>query len=169
MDPFTIAMIGSTALSIYGNYRANMDEAQAEAQNAAWMREQQEMIRKSTEREIGIYSRDASAQIAAMESAFAKSGISMEGSAMELRQQNEILKNLEIDAITQQGQMQLREASLKIGASERKQSQLTSGFNNAIQAIAIGVPGAVSARKVYQDEKAYKAAKAPKKPSLTKE
>ena len=159
MDPFTAAMLAGTALQMYGNYKANMDEAAAEAANASWMREQQAMIQKSTNRELLNYNKDANDVMAAMENTFAKSGISMEGSAQVLRQQNELIKMQEINSIVDMGNMQMREASLKIGASQNKQSQLTSGFNNAVQGFAIGASGAVNARKVYKDEKAYAASK----------
>lgn len=155
MDPFTAAMLAGTALQMYGNYKANMDEAAAEGANQAWMQEQQRMIQKSVSRELTNYNKDANDVMASMENAFAKSGISMEGSAAALRQQNELIKMNEINAIVEMGNMQMKEASLKIGASQTKQSQLTSGFNNAIQGLAIGVTGAASARKVYQDEKLY--------------
>ena len=158
MDPFTAAMLAGTALQMYGNYRANMDEAAAEAANQSWMREQQIMIQKSTQRELDIYNKDSSDQMAAMENTFAKSGISMEGSAAALRQQNELIKFNEINAIKDMGNMQMREANLKIGASQFKQSQLTSGFNNTVQAASIGIPGGLKARSIYQDEKNWAAA-----------
>lgn len=151
MDPFTAAMLVGTGLQIYGNYRANLDEARAEAQNQQWMREQQGAIKRSTARELDIYNRNANEQLAAMENTFAASGISMEGSAMVLRQQNELLKFLEIEAIVDQGNMQMKEAALKIGASQSRQTQLTSG--TAIQSIALGIKGAGDARQVYLREK----------------
>lgn len=151
MDPFTAAMLAGTALQMYGNYKANMDEARAEAANQSWMMEQQAQIKKSTEREIGIYNRSAQEQMASLENAFAKSGISMQGSAMALQQQNELFKKMEIDAIISQGDMQMREASFKIGASQAKQSALTSG--SGIQGLAIGLQGAGAARQTYLREK----------------
>jgi hypothetical protein len=153
MDPFTAAMLAGTGLQIYGNYKANMDEANAERQNQIWMKEQADFIKKSTERELGIYDRESQNQMAALENAFAKSGISMEGSALSLRQQEEFKRLNELDAISQQGSFQMREAFLKISSSEKKQAALTSGFNNFTQAVAIGVPGAINARSNYLNEK----------------
>lgn len=155
MDLFTAAMLAGTALQMYGNYKANMDEANSEMQNQMWMEEQAQWIAKSTTREIGIYDRASQNAIAATENAFAKSGISMEGSAMAIKQQEELIRMNELDAIKQQGNMQLREAYLKISSSQKKQASLTSDFNNFSQAAAIGVPGAVSARQVYKNEQQY--------------
>lgn len=155
MDPFTAAMISAagTGLQIYGNYKANMDEAAAEAANESWMREQTKQIQKSTEREIGIYTRDSAAQLAAMENSFAKSGISMEGSALELKRQQEVIRMEELNAIKEQGEFNLREAYMKIGASRTKQSILTSSTNNILQASATGLRGVAEARTVYKNNK----------------
>lgn len=141
MDPFTAAMLAGTALQIYGNYKANMDEAAAERQNQMWMEEQARWIAKSTERELGIYDRESKNQLAATENAFAVSGISMEGSAMSLRQQEEFMRMNELDAIAAQGNMQLRESYLKISASGKKQAALTDPTTNIIQGLALGLGG----------------------------
>jgi hypothetical protein len=159
MDPFTAAMLAGTALQMYGNYKSNMDEAAAEAENEMWMREQAAWIEKSTQRELGIYDRESKNQMASMENAFAKSGISMEGSALAVRQQEELMRLNELDAIRDQGNMQLREAYLKIGASGKKQAALTSTFGNFTQGAAIGISGASAARSSYMSEKNYAANK----------
>lgn len=159
MDPFTIAIIGSTALNMYGNYKANMDEAAAEKENEIWMREQAEWIKKSTKRELDIYKADSADTMAAMVNSFASAGQQMSGTAMAFRQQEEMRRNNELDAIGAQGAMNLREAYLKVGASEKKQSSLTSGFNNFSQAASIGLSGSVSARNTYISEKQYKKSK----------
>ena len=152
MDPFTAAMLAGTALQMYGNYKANMDEAAAERQNQMWMEEQAQWIKKSTERELGIYDRESQNQMAALENAFAKSGISMEGSALAIRQQEELMRLNELDAIKDQGNMQLREAYLKIGTSGKKQASLTSGFNQFSQAASVGISGGIQARQMYNQE-----------------
>lgn len=156
MDPFTAAMLAGTALQMYGNYKANMDEAAAERQNQMWMEEQAQWIKKSTERELGIYDRESQNQMAALENAFAKSGISMEGSALAIRQQEELMRLNELDAIKDQGNMQLREAYLKIGTSGKKQASLTSGFNQFSQAASIGIGGGIQARQMYNQEEQNK-------------
>lgn len=159
MDPFTAAMLAGTAIQMFGNYKANMDEASAEYANEMWMTEQAKQIEKSTQRELGIYDRESQNSMAATVNAFAKSGISMEGSALAVRQQEELMRLNELDAIRDQGNMQLREAYLKISASQGKQSSLTSAFNNVTQASSIGLEGGLAARSNYLKEKEYAASK----------
>lgn len=153
MDPYTAAIIGSTAISIFGNAKANRAEAEAERQNEAWMREQAEWIKKTTKRETEIYNKDSLDSLAATANAYAKSNIGLEGSALAVKQQEEMIRMKELNAIRDQGDMQLREAYLKIGASKTKQAALTSSFNNFAQGLAIGVQGGMQARQTYKAEK----------------
>ena len=134
MDPFTLAIIGSTGLQVYGNFKANMDEAEAEAQNLQLMREQSELIKKSTEREKAIYNRASLQEVASIDNAFASSGIRMDGTALAWKQQQEFIRMQEMEAIELEGRMNLRSAMLKISSTQDKISNLRSFDTNALQA-----------------------------------
>lgn len=134
MDPFTLAIIGSTGLQLYGNFKANMDEAEAEAQNLQLMREQSELIKKTTDREKSIYNRASLQEVAAIDNAFASSGIRMDGTALAWKQQQEFIRMQEMEAIELEGRMNLRTAMLKISSTEDRVSNLRSFGTNALQA-----------------------------------
>lgn len=134
MDPFTLALIGSTALQVYGNFKANMDEAEAEAQNLQLMREQSELVKKTTEREKAIYNRASLQEVSAIDNAFASSGIRMDGTALAWKQQQEFIRMQEMEAIELEGRMNLRTAMLKISSTQDRISNLRSFGTNALQA-----------------------------------
>ena len=134
MDPFTLAIIGSTALQVYGNFKANMDEAEAEAQNLQLMREQSELVKKTTEREKAIYNRASLQEVSAIDNAFASSGIRMDGTALAWKQQQEFIRMQEMEAIELEGRMNLRTAMLKISSTQDRISNLRSFGTNALQA-----------------------------------
>lgn len=134
MDPFTLAIIGSTGLQLYGNFKANMDEAEAEAQNLQLMREQSELVKKTTEREKAIYNRASLQEVSAIDNAFASSGIRMDGTALAWKQQQEFIRMQEMEAIELEGRMNLRTAMLKISSTQDRISNLRSFGTNALQA-----------------------------------
>lgn len=142
MDPFTIAMLGSMGLQIYGNVKANLDEAEAEAQNVAWMKEQATLIEKTTQREKEIYNRASLNEISAIDNAFASSGIRMDGTALAYKQQQEFMRMQEMEAIELEGRANLRAAMLKISATENKIRSLTSFETNALQTGSVLLSGA---------------------------
>ena len=142
MDPFTIAMLGSMGLQIYGNVKANLDEAEAEAQNVAWMKEQSNLIEKTTQREKEIYNRASLNEISAIDNAFASSGIRMDGTALAYKQQQEFIRMQEMEAIELEGRANLRAAMLKISATESKIRSLTSFETNALQTGSVLLSGA---------------------------
>lgn len=150
MDPFTALMIGGTALQVYGNVKANLDQAEAEAQNAVWMREQADFMAKSTQRELGIFNRESLDQMASLENTFAKSGISMVGSAFEVQRQEELKRQNELQAISDQGKMNIKEAMLKATASDNNANKLRSFGYNALQ----GATAAVNSGEKYASYKA---------------
>lgn len=129
-------MIGGTTLQVYGNITANLDQARAEAENAIWMREQAAFIQKSTDREMSIFNRESQDMMASLENSFAKSGISMVGSAFELQQQEEMKRQQELQAIADQGNMNIKEALMKASSSEKMSNKLSSFGYNALQTTA---------------------------------
>ena len=133
MDPFTALMIAGTAMQVYGNVKANLDESRAEAENAIWMRQQAEFIKKSTERSKDIFNRESQDNLAGLENSFAKSGISMSGSALELKIQEEWKRDQELQAIIDQGNMNMQEAYMKASTSQRNSDTIGSLTHNGLQ------------------------------------
>lgn len=148
MDPVTGLMIGGMALNIFGQWQANMAQAQAERENAAWLAEQAEFIEESTERSLAIYERQAAGFTQEQMSLLGGSGVELSGTASDIF--NDTLSSIdkEIDAIVAQGEMQKREALLKSMQATRQAQRLSSPGLNLLQAAgpALTTAGALYGR-----------------------
>jgi len=82
MDPFTIAVVGTTALQIYGQYSANSEEAQAHQANADQAEKMAEYNKLSTKRELEVYTSMFNKRQAQTELAYGASGVEMSGSVL---------------------------------------------------------------------------------------
>lgn len=127
-------LIAGAGLSIFGQIQANIAQAKAERENAAWLEEQAEFIRSSTERSLSIYQRQAGKFKEDQASALGASGFEMSGSASDIF--NDTLRSIseELDAIAMQGQMQEREALLKASSARKQAKRLSSLGVNLLQA-----------------------------------
>lgn len=139
-------------MEVYGNVKANLDQARAEAENAIWMRQQADYIQRSTKREYEIFNRESQENMAALENTFAKAGVSMAGTALEVQAQEQLKRQQELDAIVDQGNMNMQEAMLKANASQRNADNLGSFKHNALQA-ATSVVGAGKSYASYNSKK----------------
>lgn len=139
MDPFTALMLAGTAVEIFGNVKANLDQARAEAENAIWMKQQADYIKRATDRELSIFDRESQESIAATENTFAKSGVSMAGTALEVMAQEQTKRQQELDAIVDQGNTNIQEALLKSSASQKTSDTLGSFSYNMLQTASSGL------------------------------
>ena len=134
-----------TALSIFGQMQANFAQAQAERENAAWLDEQANFLEQSSAREAKIFERQARLQIGEQIGGFSASGVELSGSALDTIRESFSLMEDELQAISDQGRMSVREALLKSGASRRNANRLGSFGLNAIQASGTALTGAGTA------------------------
>ncbi len=120
-------------LQLWGQVRANRDQARAERQNAAWMREQAAFIKKASLREESIFKTQMEQVISEQQASFAAKGIEMSGSVLDIIDSTFEQGREEIQAIRDQADMQIRGSLLRAGAAEEHAGQLSSFRNNAMQ------------------------------------
>lgn len=135
-------IIAGTGLSIFGQIQANIAQAQAERENAAWLEEQAAFIQESTERSLSVYKRQAGQFKEQQAAAIGASGFELSGSAGDIF--DDTLRSIseEIDAIEEQGFMQEREALLKASSARRQSKRLSSFGLNLLQAAGPALTGA---------------------------
>lgn len=138
MDPLTIYAAG-TVLSIFGQYQANMAQAQAERENAAWLEQQAEYARIANQREQSIFIRESNQLIGAQFDAISTSGVDLAGSALDTIDETYRLVERELEAIQLSGEMQIREALLKAGAARANADRLSDPGLNLLQGAATGM------------------------------
>lgn len=81
--------------------------------NADWLEEQAEHARQATRRELTIHGREVNEVFGAQVSSFGKGGLDLTGSPLLVLANTRMREFEEARAISEQGYMQVREASLK--------------------------------------------------------
>lgn len=137
-DPLSIFVAG-TALSAFGTYQANIAQAKAERENAAWLEQQAGYANESSKREQSIFARESDQLIGAQLAAFSSSGVDLVGSALDTIEETYRLAESEMDAIRLSGEMQVREALLKAGSARDTADTLSSPGLNLLQAGSSGL------------------------------
>jgi len=79
---FAAAMMVGSLIKMYGDYQAGKEQAKAELRNAEQYKLQAAANEQAKQRKLELYHREASDQIGAQQSYFAKAGVKMEGSAI---------------------------------------------------------------------------------------
>lgn len=128
------ASIVGAGISIYGQVKANADQAEAERANAAFYQEQAEFARQATNREVSLYTEQASQFTGNLIGQIAKGGVTQSGSALQLLADTRLKQINETDAIVEDGRMKTREALLKAGASIGNADRLSDFGNNFLPA-----------------------------------
>lgn len=141
MEPLTLFAAG-TALSAFGQYQANISQAKAERENAAWLEQQAGYAQIANEREQSIFLREANQFMGAQFDAISSSGVDLAGSALDTIDESFRLIESELEAIQLSGDMQVREALLKAGSARNTASQLSSPGLNLLQAGGTGLSAA---------------------------
>lgn len=129
----TIALVGGTALQIYGQIKANRDQAEAELENSIWLEEQATFAAEASDREEDIFKHDADFQIGEQVSGFVKGGVELSGSALDTINTSFSRAEDELAAIRSQGRFQVKEALLKSNSARNRANSLKSFKTNAIQ------------------------------------
>ena len=138
MDPLTMYAAG-TALSMFGQYQANIAQAKAERENAAWLEQQAAYADIANTREKSIFLRESNQFMGAQFDAISSSGVDLAGSALDTIDESFRLIESELEAIQLSGSMQVQEALLKAGASSRTANQLSDPGMNLLQATGTGL------------------------------
>ena len=74
-------MAAGTALQVYGQYKANMDQAEAEIQNSIFYEKQAQFALQSQFRQEALASREYEFRKGAQLSAYGKGGVDISGTA----------------------------------------------------------------------------------------
>jgi hypothetical protein len=135
-------LVVGTAISIFGQMQANLAQAQAERENAAWLEEQAAFIQESTERSLSIYQRDSEFFKESQLEALGSSGFKLTGTASDIYDDTLMSISEEFEAIKRQGYMQQKEALLKANQASRQGQRLGSFEYNALQAAGTGLTAA---------------------------
>lgn len=131
-----LALIAAgTALQVYGNYRANMDQADAEAKNANFYREQAHNFELATQRELKIHQRESNMLFGRQVGAYASAGVKLSsGSALDVLMYSRKSAIEEDYAIQREGDSRVRLAMLRAEQADQTAASLRDPMNNAMQA-----------------------------------
>lgn len=121
-------------LQVYSQYQADKAEAEAELENALWLDEQAAFAQEAAEREATIFGRESEMLIGEQVGGFAKAGVEMSGSALDVIGESKALANMELEAIIKAGEFKVREATLKAGASRKRAEQLSDPTSQLLKA-----------------------------------
>lgn len=138
-----VLIAAQMGLQLYGQYRANQDQAAAEARNAAFLREQAAFAEATTQREMRLQERQSKLLRGEQTVGFAAGGVDVgSGSALDFLVDQESQAIAERAAIRSEGDMRVRLASLRADASQTTADTLRSGDYNNLQAGATILGGA---------------------------
>lgn len=144
MDPITVGLLGAgLLLKAYGNYKANMDQGEAEKRNASFYREQADFARKAGERQQQIFDRQSQVLYGDQLGAFAKAGVDTSASSFYLAKEV-FFRQQESYAIKQEADMNVRLAMLRADQAQRNADSLQDPTNNLLQAGGTLLSGAAS-------------------------
>jgi hypothetical protein len=133
MDPVSLALLGGgLVLKSYGEFKANMDQADSEAQNASFYREQAEFSRLAGIRQREIFERETAQLEGEQRTGFAKGGVDSTStvdffSAQTYTWQQESL------AIKRESDMNVRLAMLRADNAHQTAERLRDPLTNALQ------------------------------------
>lgn len=128
--PFVAAGLMGAGLVVraIGRDKANQAEAEIEAQNAAFYREQAQFAEDSGRRAQLIFDRDSVVLFGEQAAGLANAGIGSSVSSMFMAQQ-ELYRDVESRAIRAEADMNVKLATLRAGMSDQKINQLNSRSN----------------------------------------
>jgi hypothetical protein len=127
---------------MYGNYRANLAQIEAEVQNSRYYKIQADLVRTATYREAEIASSRYEARKGAQISAVFKGGADLSGSTAAIVASTIAQKADELSAIKQKGEADFILASLRQQNSNQKIADLADPTNNILQSASIGLGAA---------------------------
>jgi hypothetical protein len=127
-------MAAGTALQVYGQYKANMDQAEAEIQNSIYYEKQAQFALQSQFRQEDLAKREYEFRKGAQVSAYGKGNVDISGSAAGVVAETLAQKVEELNAIKQKGTMEFTLARSRSQQSQKQADTLRSFEYNALQA-----------------------------------
>jgi len=126
-------MAAGTGIQVAGQFMSNFAQASAERQNAEFFKEQAEYARQSARRAEDIAEFDYTAKIGNQNSAYARGGVDISGSAALTI--GGTIRNMmeEIMAIRKKGNMESRLAMMRARQSSERSETLGSFQYNALE------------------------------------
>lgn len=152
-----IALIGAgTVLSAYGNYQANMQQSQMEAQNASYYRTEADAAKAAGARELTIFQHRADVTYGNEVGAFGAGNVDIgSGSAADVLAQSKVFDLNEKSAIEQQTNLRVNLAMLRAQQSQEHADYLSNGMNNTLElfgSMAGGAGRMASASNAYPQD-----------------
>lgn len=137
------------AMQMYGQYQANMAQAENERQNAEMYRKQAQMVLEAQWRQESISRTNYAQAVGAQYSAYAKGGVDISGSASSTIAGTIAQGINEISAIRKKGALDYELARMRGVQSDTTAGTLSSSGYNLTQAAAT----TLSAAAMYQSYK----------------
>jgi hypothetical protein len=136
MAALTAALVGiGTAASIYGQVKANAAEAEANRQNASFLREQADFAAEAGARELAIFKDNADQFFGNQVTSIGAGGVAVSGSALQVLADTKMRTMREEQAIKADTAFKQREALLRAGASMEQAERLSSFEANVLPGI----------------------------------
>jgi len=136
------ALIGGAVvkgvIGVIGKRKAKGRQAEAERANASFLREQAEFAEISGKRELNIFERQSDRVIGAQQSAFAKAGVDLSGSALAVLAESKQQAAEEKGAIRRESEFRVRLANLRAQEAEGAAGRLEGGLFGDILGGVIG-------------------------------
>jgi hypothetical protein len=139
-----VLMAAGTALQVYGNLKANYDQAQAELQNAKFYEDQAQFALDAQFRAESITARNYEARKGAQISAYAKGNVDLSGSAAVTIAETVAEKAEELSAIQKKGAMDFKLARARSRMASQHAADLQDPMNNLMQASGTVLTNAAS-------------------------
>lgn len=144
------AIIAGTAISVYGNIKANKAQASADKKNAMFFQEQADFAQLAGERELAVFRDQADEFYGEQVSSYAGAGVALTGSPLLALADTKYRAAKEEDAIRMDSAAKIREARLKAGMSAKQAAAIGSTSNNVLQASGTSLTGLASAYTTSQ-------------------
>jgi hypothetical protein len=132
------------ATSAAGGIKANNDQAEMEKKNAEFYREQALFAEKAAKRAEDVFAREADQVIGNTITSFGAAGVDLSGSPMLVLLDAERRKAEEIQAIREEGRMNVSLARQRALSADELSRNLSSFWTNALQAGGTLLTGAGS-------------------------
>ena len=153
--PFVAAGLMGAGLVVraIGRDRANQAEAEIEAQNAAFYREQAQFAEDSGRRAQLLFERDSIVLFGEQASGLANAGIGASTSSLFMAQQ-ELFRDVESRAIRADADMNVRLATLRAGMSDQKINQLNDSSTQIMGVLgdALSIGSSLAAQGAFSGE-----------------
>ncbi len=135
-DPVSISVIAAAAaVQMYGQYRANSAQAQAERANAASYAAQNAQAKMASRRESDIYVTESQMAIGETVTSLNKAGIDLSGSALMKVANMKAQAGREYNAILIGAQLNSNIINMREAQARRTANMLASGTYNGIESL----------------------------------